>query len=105
MLKCAIKQVSQCSIIKIKPPISNHPKCKDVGGGPCLQESNHIRPLPRRGLHGHIYFIEDDLLHAISKSHKTLENFGLLDPQLLLGGGHTWRFDCINIVLLSPENQ
>ena len=54
---------------------------------------------------GHICFIEDDLLHAISKSHKTLENFGLLDPQLLLGGGHTWRFDCINIVLLSPENQ
>ena len=54
---------------------------------------------------GHIYFIEYNLLHAISKSHKTLENFGLLDLRLLLGGGHTWSFDCINIILLSPENQ
>ena len=33
-----------------------------------LQESNHMGPLPRRGP-GHIYFMEDNLLHAISKLH------------------------------------
>ena len=37
MLKWAIKEFSQYSIIKVEPLVSNHPKCKDVEGG-CLQE-------------------------------------------------------------------
>ena len=32
----------------VEPPVSDHPKWSLIGGGR-LQESNHRRPLPRRG--------------------------------------------------------
>ena len=38
MLKFAIKELSQYSIIKVEPLVSNHPKCKDVEGGRLQEE-------------------------------------------------------------------
>ena len=35
-------------------------------GGRCLQESNHRGPFPKQRSR-HIYFVEDNLLHAMSK--------------------------------------
>ena len=41
------------SVIKVEPPVSDHPKCKylvvTIMGGGRLQKSNHREPLPRRG--------------------------------------------------------
>ena len=55
----------------VEPPVSDHPKCTQktwsLTGGGRLQESNHMGPLPIEKRSGHIYFMEDNLLHAISK--------------------------------------
>ena len=55
-----------------EPPESDHPKCADwsLTGGGLLRESNH-KPQTTGGFFeketGHIHFMEDNLLHAISK--------------------------------------
>ena len=49
----------------VEPPISDHTKCKDLVvayNNPTTGGSSEKRS-------GHIYFTEDNLLHAISKLH------------------------------------
>ena len=49
----------------VEPPGRERPpKIQRLSGR--LQESNHREPFPRSGP-GHIYFMEDNLLHVISK--------------------------------------
>ena len=52
----------------VEPPASDHPKCKDL----VVAYKNRTAQgaLPRRSP-GHIYFMQDNLLHTISKlSHE-----------------------------------
>ena len=65
----------------VEPPVSQHPKCKDLvvaygkwslTGGGRLREVVALTRIEQQGVFsekrsGHIYFVEDNLLQAISK--------------------------------------
>ena len=54
----------------VKPSVSDHPKCKDlvVAYGRWAFTRIETQEASSKKRPGHIYFIEDNLLHAISKS-------------------------------------
>ena len=58
-------------MVTVEPPVSDSPKCKaewSLTGAGRLQESNHREPLLATEKRSwRIYFIEDNLLHAMSK--------------------------------------
>ena len=55
----------------VEPPMSDHPKCKDLVVAHRRWSLTRIEPLggqwSSKMKSAHIYFMEDNLLHAISK--------------------------------------
>ena len=60
---CTSFDILIAKVNTIEPPVSDHPRCEDL----VVAYKNRTTGLSSEKMYGHIYFMDNDLLHAISK--------------------------------------